>query len=86
MLGDREVIPGTMKIRVFYPNPLPGTYSGSPLDGISIAYNVTYLFKNDPIYHELVFVDDKNVRRQIIGLPYILEEILEKADGVDGQL
>jgi len=86
MLGDREVVSGTMRIRVFYPNPLPGTYSGNPLNGISIEYNVTYLFKNDPIYHELVFVDDKNVRRQIIGLAYIVEETLETSDGVDGQL
>jgi hypothetical protein len=86
MLGDREVIPGTMKIRVFYPNPLPGTYSGNPISAISEVHNVTYLFKNDPIYHELVFVDDKNIRRQIIGLAYIVEETLEKSDGVDGQL
>jgi len=85
MLGDREVIPGTMKIRVFYPNRLSKDWAASPLDRISIEYNVTYLFKNDPIYHELVFVDDKNIRRQIIGLAYIVEETLETSDGVDGQ-
>jgi hypothetical protein len=76
--------PGKMTIRVFYPNPLSDWIGTSPLDGISKLHQVSYLEILDPIYHELVFIDDKKVRHHIIGLPYHVEEKMEDAGGIDG--
>lgn len=81
MSVDKSVIPGSCTIRVFYPNPLSIEYGG--LDAISKLYNVTFIFKNDPIYHELVFIDDKNVQHQIIGLAYHMEQKLASDGGID---
>lgn len=85
-----------MRIRVFYPNPIGsithGTIAGTslarpnPLDDISTEYNVTYLEVLDPIYHELCFIDDKGIRHRIIGLAYHVQETMEQADGIDGQI
>ena len=87
MFREGSFAPGLVTIRVFYPNPLPGSYGNSDcpeaIDKISKLYNVTYLWKNDPIYHELVFADEFNVRHQIIGLAYHMEEKLESHGGID---
>jgi hypothetical protein len=69
-------------IRVFYPNPISSGYQN--VDTISKVYNVTYIIALDPIYHELVFIDDQKTRHTIIGLAYHLEEKLENAGGIDG--
>ena len=72
-----------MTIRVFWPNPLPGTYTGNPLNLISSVFQVSYLEKLDPIYHELAFIDEKGKRHQFVGLAYWIEEIMAEAGGVD---
>ena len=84
MFREGSFAPGLVTIRVFYPNPLPWLPNHSEaIDKISKLYNVTYLWKNDPIYHELVFADEFNVRHQIIGLAYHMEEKLESHGGID---
>jgi hypothetical protein len=55
------------------------------LDYFSEEFKVSYLYKLDPIYHELCFTDDKGIRHQFIGLPYHVEEKMEDAGGIDGQ-
>lgn len=89
---------GKMTIRVFFPNPVPIDHTAIkmgwamkhpykvPLDSISQLYNVSYLWKNDPIYHELVFQDDKGNRHSIIGLAYHMEETMDSAEGIDASI
>jgi hypothetical protein len=75
-----------MTIRVFYPNPIIShdePWRG--IDFISRLFNVSYLERYDPIYHELVFIDDKQVRHHVIGLAYHLEETMPDSGGIDGQ-
>jgi len=75
-----------MTIRVFYPNPTCGsTVLWQGLDFISHLYEVSYLERLDPIYHELVFIDKKGIRHRIIGLAYHVEETMEDSGGIDGQ-
>jgi hypothetical protein len=82
---------GVMTIRVFYLGTMPGKMDPSSgsirgyRDYFSEVFTVSYLWKNDPIYHELVFVDDKGVRHQFIGLPYHVEEKMPASCGIDGQ-
>lgn len=87
MYNEGSFLPGVMTIRVFYPNPVnTDKYYTLPIgiDGISKLHNVTYIEKCDPIYHELVFIDENKVRHQIIGLAYHLEEKMGDAGGIDG--
>jgi hypothetical protein len=86
MSREGQVNPGSMWIRVFYPNPIPGTYQGNPLNLISTEYEVSYLYKLDPIYHELVFSDTKGIRHSIIGLAYHMRETLAESGGVDASI
>ena len=82
---------GEMTIRVFYLGTLPGHFPPSSesihgfLDYFSEEFKVSYLYKLDPIYHELCFSDDKGIRHQFIGLPYHVEEKLPDSGGIDGQ-
>lgn len=86
MLKQGQVPSGSwMKIRVFYPNELPGTYQGSPLNLISTEYEVSYLEVLDPIYHELVFIDKSGIRHRIVGLAYHLRESMPDSGGIDAQ-
>ncbi|MGC1582605.1 MAG: hypothetical protein WA766_14045 [Candidatus Acidiferrales bacterium] len=75
-----------MTIRVYFPNPLPKYPFGEPLDSISILYEVSYLEKLDPIYHELAFIDMIGVRHQFVGLAYHVEETMPSACDVDSQI
>lgn len=87
-MREGPATPG-ITIRVFYPNPTGYNLGPNPnpqgLDAISRLYNVTYIITLDPIYHELVFIDDKQTRHSIIGLAYHLEEKMEDAGGIDAQ-
>lgn len=78
-----------MTIRVFYPNPIKGLNvvgtESDRLDCISKIFKVKYLYKNDPLYHELVFIDENGIRHQIIGLAYHLEEKLPHSGGIDAE-
>jgi hypothetical protein len=82
---------GKMTIRVFYLGTLPGQFPPSSrnihgfLDYFSEEFTVSYIYKLDPIYHELCFADDKGVRHQFIGLPYHVEEKMESSGGIDGE-
>lgn len=71
--GAPEASGVRMTIRVFYPNPVDSN-SRNPMDRISEAYEVSYLWKMDPVYHELVFEDSRGIRHSIIGLAYHVEE------------
>lgn len=84
MIKQGVVPPGT-RIRVFFPNPLPGTYQGNPKNLISEEYEVSYLEVLDPIYHELVFIDPTGIRHRIVGLAYHLQEAMPDSGGIDGQ-
>jgi hypothetical protein len=76
-----------MVIRVFYPNPICSPNNlWQGVDYISRLYKVHYLERYDPIYHELVFIDDKKIRHHIIGLAYHLEETMDDSGGLDGQV
>jgi hypothetical protein len=89
-MREGQASPG-MTIRVFYPNPVGYNQASHEyidthgLAAISKLYNVTYIMTLDPIYHELVFIDDKQTRHTIIGLAYHLEEKMEEAGGIDVQ-
>lgn len=77
--GAPEASGVRMTIRVFYPNPVNANFSMKHrpehyLDTISDVYTVSYLWKMDPVYHELVFEDIDGVRHSIIGLAYHVEE------------
>ena len=87
MPKEGPVLPGTqMTIRVFYPNPvISPSQPWQGIDFISQSYKVIDLVRYDPIYHELVFIDDKIVRHHIIGLAYHLEETLQDPGGIDVQ-
>lgn len=81
---------GSMKIRVFYPNPISTTFGSDPIpkrvDMISEEFTISYLERLDPIYHELVFIDIKGIRHQIVGLAYHLTEPMPESLGVDAQV
>lgn len=83
-MNQQGIPPAGTTIRIFYPNPVKSGYQN--IDTISKIYNVSYLEVLDPIYHELVFIDDKKTRHRIIGLAYHLEEKMEDAGGIDGSV
>lgn len=83
MQGEGQKNPGSCWIRVFFPNPLPGTYTGSPKNLISEEYEVLFIDRIDPIYHELVFIDKHSIRHRIIGLAYHMREKMADAGGID---
>jgi hypothetical protein len=76
-----------MTIRIFYPNPVCGPSTlWAGIEYISQLYKATYIEKWDPIYHEIVFIDDKGKRHSILGLACHLEETMEDSGGIDGQV
>lgn len=74
-------------IRVFYPNPLPySSTAQGPLDFISKEYKVSYLIDLDPVYHKCVFIDDKGIRHNFMGMAYHVTEKVPAAGGIDAQV
>lgn len=80
---------GKMKIRVFYVSTIPGSQCYKVTDSlhkISEEFEVSYLWKLDPIYHELCFTDLKGIRHQFVGLPYHVTEEIPASGGIDAQV
>jgi hypothetical protein len=85
-VGNSKKVPGypnelEMRIRVFWPNSISHSLGG--IDYISQEYIVDTLEVNDPIYHQLVFIDNEGRRHQIVGLAYHIIEEAKKANGID---
>lgn len=88
MTTQGQPAPGSeMRIRVFYPNPLIATSQPTaPIDLISKEYVVSYIIAFDPIYHEVIFVDDQNIRRRFLGLACEITEKMPDACGIDAHI